>query len=93
MWFVGIVAVHGIEKTRWFLMILLDYSKSGMKAEYIPVSVKMNTFLHLMLLNREMLVLFPLTILGVMILPRYLRGFQPIKKWFPKVQIGNLGKV
>ncbi len=86
MWFVGIVAVHGIEKTRWFLMILLDYSKSGMKAEYIPVSVKMNTFLHLMLLNREMLVLFPLTILGVMILPRYLRGFQPIKKWFPKVQ-------
>ncbi len=86
MWFVGIVAVHGIEKTRWFLMILLDYSKSGMKAEYIPVSVKMNTFLHLMLLNREMLVLFPLTILGVMLLPKYLKRIRSKQNWFSRVQ-------
>jgi hypothetical protein len=69
--FLLILMNHGFDKTRWFLSILLQYSNSGMKAGYVPFSDKAETFVHVILLNREMLILFPLTLLGLCIAVLY----------------------
>jgi hypothetical protein len=85
LFFLLILTNHGFEKTRWFLFILFQYSNSGMKAGYVPFSVKAYKFVQLILLNREMLIFFPLTLLGLCIAVIYQKrwntsnlGFRPI---------------
>jgi hypothetical protein len=86
--FLLILMNHGFDKTRWFLSILLQYSNSGMKAAYVPFSEKVETFVQLMLLNREMLVLFPLTLLGVIF------SLMNYKHWLKlKITFGSIHQI
>jgi len=65
--FFMVLIIHGLDNVLWIFSIALDYKEVGLKGETVDAIHKLLVFLHFRWLNKEILVLLPLAVFGLIL--------------------------
>ena len=68
LWMILVLIFHGINDLQWFLGVVAHYSQNGIRGNDLSAFSKLELFFQLVWLNREMILIFPLTMMGLVIL-------------------------
>ncbi len=65
--FFMVLMIHGLDNVLWIFSISLDYKEVGLIGEVVDESHKLLVFLHFRWLNKEMLLIFPMAVFGLIL--------------------------
>jgi hypothetical protein len=65
--FFMILMIHGLDNVLWIFSIGLDYKEVGVVGKTVDESHKLLVFLHFRWINKEMLLILPLAVLGLIL--------------------------